>query len=148
MVMQTGLLLSCSEEVYDEKASPLIESHVMLSEPSRDSKNHNHHLAETTSFMTSLKKSSDLIRLSDSVSSLNLSLSIQKIQPVKCSGAFVDDYNNNGASSRKLPSAIINNVASTTDNLLQLNNNNNNKVRVNLQANATTKKPVKLIGVN
>ena len=81
---QTGLLLSCAEEDF-ESTSSLIEAH--LNEPMKEKTLLNHKIESTTTFKNNLKKTTDSIRLNDSVSNLNLSLSlsIQNIQPVKSS---------------------------------------------------------------
>jgi len=76
MVLQNGgILLSCTEENFNSP-SKFIEEKSVLNKT-----------LNASSFMNSTNKrtkSSDLIRINDSVNNLNLSLSNQQIRPIVC----------------------------------------------------------------
>ena len=77
MVLQTGLILNCSAENYE--ASPSIIENCLIE------KNLANKTLNSCSFINKSSKrtkSSDLIRLNDSVNNMNLSLSIQPMNPI------------------------------------------------------------------
>jgi hypothetical protein len=75
MVLQNGILLSCTEENF-KNPSKFIEEKSVFNKA-----------LNASSFMNNTSKrtkSSDLIRINDSVNNLNLSLSNHQIRPIVC----------------------------------------------------------------
>ena len=118
MVLQNGgILLSCTEENF-KNPSKFIEEKSVLNKT-----------LNSSSFMNNTSKrtkSSDLIRINDSVNNLNLSLSNQQIRPIVC---HVESKQTNGKG------LMVNNpITSATNgigNTDSLKKNSHSKTKIN-----------------